>query len=258
MKKRLGILTAALLAVACIFSGCVVVRSVGGGLSTVSYDYEEKYTLGEGSVDASKIKNIEVNWISGKIKVKTDDVKEIKIEESSKELKDDFKLRYLVIDDTLFIQFARSGKWNFEGVKKELTLTLPKNFEVDDFKLNIVSATCDISGININKFDSDSVSGTLNLEGNRFGDIKVDTVSGSIEVKGKIEHSFDCDSVSADATLYLPEGSGFEASFSTTSGTFSSDFDYTGEKRVFKSGDNSLNIDFDSVSGRLRIKKSNA
>lgn len=255
MKKRIGTITAALLAIICIFSGCGVVKGVGGGISTIAYDYEEKYTIGNGAVDASKIKNIELNWISGKIKVQTADVNEIKIEEEAKDIKEDYKLRYLVIDDTLFIQFARSGQWNFSGVKKEITLTLPKDFSLNKLSLNVVSATCDIKGVNIDSFDSDSVSGTISLEGDKFNTINVNTVSGSVDVTGKIEKSFDSSAVSADVTLHIPEGDGFVANFDTTSGSFNSDYEYTGEKRIFKSGNQKLEISCNSVSGRLRIRK---
>ncbi len=257
MKKRIGILAAVCLVLCSVFSGCAVIQGINGGLSTISYDYEDQYKMGDANAfDPTQIKNIEVNWVSGSIDIhEEDNLKEILLTENAKDLKDDYKLRYLVIDDTLYVQFAKSGKWNFHGVDKRLQISVPKGFELNKLKLNIVSASVNCKGVNIDKFDSDSVSGTIDLEADKFGAINMNTVSGSIDVRGAIERSFDSDAVSADVTLNLPEGTGFSASLNTTSGTFSSDFEYTGEKKNYKSGDGKLDIDCDSVSGRLKVNK---
>ena len=241
-----------------ILSGCSIIKTVGkavgNGLSTIDYTNEEQYKIGDGEIKET-IKDIKINWVSGKIKIKTGDSDKIIISEENDSSNEDFKLRYLAEGETLKIQFSKAGKWNFSNIHKELIITLPKDCQFDNFDIDSVSASCNIEGLKTKDMSVDTVSGEVNLENVYIEHFKGNAVSGDIELSGDIKDSVKVDAVSAKIKLTIPEDKGYTVDMDTTSGDFDSNFEYTGNKGRYKAGDESIKIDVDTVSGNLSIKK---
>lgn len=253
MKRKIVLGLAAI--ISCLaMTGCAVVRSVGNGLTNLDYDFADKYLVGGGTINEN-IDTIDINWVSGKIDIVAEDVEDITISEKCDSSNDEFKLRYLVVDGTLRVQFAKSGKWNFNNVKKELKIVIPKNLNLKKFEMDMVSSVCKLDGINAKDIKIDGVSGDVEMI-NCFTDaMELNTVSGALNYTGNINNSVKADTVSGDINLNLPADTGFKAKISAVSGRFDSDFDYTGEKNKYQCGDGSLNIEMNAVSGSLRVKK---
>lgn len=253
MKKKVAFCLA--IVMCCLaMTGCSVVKSVGNGLTNLDYDFADKYSVG-GGIISEAVDCIDLNWISGNIKIVTDDVDDITISEKCDSSNEEFKLRYLVVDGTLRIQFAKSGKWNFNNIKKELKIVLPKDLKLKKFELDMVSSTCELDGIKANDIKIDGVSGNINMSNSNADIIEFNTVSGALDYTGTVSTRVKADSVSGDVRLNLPADTGFNAKISAVSGKFDSDFGYIGDKNKYESGDGALSIELNAVSGSLRIKK---
>lgn len=253
MKKKVAFGLA--IVMCCLaMTGCAVVKSVGNGLTNLEYDFADKYSVGGGIINEA-VDCIDLNWVSGNINIVTDDVDEISVSEECDSSNEEFKLRYLVVDGTLRIQFAKSGKWNFNNIKKELKIVIPKDLKLKKFELDMVSSTCKLDGIKANDIKIDGVSGNINMTDSEADTIELNTVSGALDYTGTVSNKVKADSVSGDVRLNLPEDTGFKAKISAVSGKFDSDFNYTGEKNKYECGDGSLSIELNAVSGSLRVKK---
>lgn len=106
------------------------------------------------------------------------------------------------------------------------------------------------------KLDASTVSGEISFEG-RADEFSWDTTSGDAELTfTDAGSSIEIDSTSGDATVTLPaDTSGFKAEIDSTSGELTSDFDLSHHDDYVRYGDGKLEIEMDTASGDLRIKK---
>lgn len=150
---------------------------------------------------------------------------------------------------------------------------------------SLIGESIDVNGmsgeINVNKLECetlsiDGVSGKISIkEGNVAKSMNVSTVSGNLEFDGIVRSvewdttsgnaKFDCtaspsnieaDTTSGDVTITLPADiGGFRAEMDSVSGELKSDFDISREDDFARYGDESIEIEMDSTSGNLRIRK---
>ena len=275
MKRIKGLKTTAAAAVLIIcmvmLSGCVI--HTGGGLSTIKYDNADSYNAGSGHTSDS-IRNLEIDWISGKVDISYGKEDEIVFEETSKdEITDELTMRWLVEDGTLHIKFCKAGKINVNNCDKTLKLTLPKKLVLQKAEFETVSADVKASELNVKDVNFESVSGSI--EAGLYGARSIDVVSGGIEIiapegpenvdiettSGSVQLNLkksadDCEisTVSGKVTLLLPEKGNFTISYDTTSGDFESDIEMTQKGNKYVAGKGSDRFDIDTTSGDLRIK----
>lgn len=264
MQKRLVCMALGL--VMCLsLAGCAQLQNVAenlgsitqGGMSVISYGDEKEYNIGNGVVAPEGIKNIDVNWISGKVYIEASaEATEISISESAdNDISEDYKLRYLAKDGTLWVQFSRPGNWDFNRFKKELKIVIPSSMELTAVTTDTVSAELQMDGITSESLKFNTVSGDVMLNGGSYSKVKGNGVSAEALFQTEIKDEIDVSTVSGDTTLFLKEGKGFSGKLQTVSGSFNSVFPYTGSAGDFTSGDGSLVIDADSVSGSFTILK---
>lgn len=226
-----------------------------------------------------KIDSVEINWQSGEVTVSAYDGEKIKCTESGNESdNENRKMRWLIKDGKLIIQFEKSYWWyGFGNNSKDLTVYIPEkylpltqvrvnnvssNVTAEDIKctdlvIENVSGEISVSGAECDMASVDTVSGNADVSGS-IATLEFDTVSGDLKLRDSIMPSrIDFDSVSADAVLHMPEGDGFSADFDSVSGNFECDFPTVknGEKYVF--GDGSGIYKMETVSGDITIKEAN-
>ncbi len=232
----------------------------------------------------SDIEQIDIEWVSGKVTVEYWDSDRIAITEldwHGNPITDtDNMLRWRLENQKLRI---RSRKWKtvrFFGIgsdqpEKQLLVQLPRNTVLGDLDIEAVSASVqvnDLKGVSNAKVTGvsgnvtlrnceiytvkmENVSGALSASG-KFHEVKCDTVSGSLSVVGTVRDRIKMQTVSGNGTLTLSEDvSGFELEFDTVSGNISIDRDVRCSGDVYHYGDESLKIDFESVSGGLTVSK---
>lgn len=213
-----------------------------------------EYTSGEASFEAGEIDEVEVEWVSGRVTVQ-EGTKVSFSEESGRSLDEDEQLSYRVDGRKLVIQEYRRSFWFGSSPSKDLTLELPK--ELRGLKLSVVSADVTMSGdFTIDNLDLEGVSGRWNVSEVSCGEISLESVSGEMELTiGDMPREIDVDTVSGDVVLYLPENGGFTAEVDGVSGDLSTEFAVTTRHGRQVCGDGHTEIDGDTVSGDVILKK---
>lgn len=150
------------------------------------------------------------------------------------------------------------------------------NAQEADF--NTTSGDIELDGVKaVEELHANTTSGSVRLDGASTEKATLNTVSGSVEYAGTAKEleagsvsasvsaeldqcpeRVDMDSVSGGLTLSIPENDGFEAEFSSVSGTFSSDFPTTGDSgksgRALYSG-GKAKFSFSTTSGSMEVRK---
>jgi len=122
------------------FCGCGLL--FGEAKYDFSYSDSDKYSAGDTEIkDASDLSKIHVSWYSGDVIVKTHSEDTVIIEETAEGVEDDVhRVHYYYYKssygDVLDVQFGKSGVENYDGVKKNVSITVPEN---DEYYIGIIS-----------------------------------------------------------------------------------------------------------------------
>ena len=255
----------ALILITILISG---IRKGGMGIpflsfSSFQYANEEKYTVGDNSITASQLKDIDINWVSGSITLEAYDGDTIEITETSdSDISSDDRVRSCYENGVLTIQFRKSTFLLFgtQASGKNLKIRIPKTLAegIENLSLDSVSSENSITGLSVKHCDIDTVSGDLTFDGT-LQNLELDTVSGKCLISSqKAPDNIEADSVSGDVTLKIPGDSGFTAEQDGVSSNFNSEFptSLTDDNYVCGNGGTGK-WEFDSVSGDVRIEKLN-
>lgn len=233
-----------------------------------------------GRVDASAVRQIEIDWAAGSITIVPGDTDRIEFAET--EVKEEkYRMVWKQSGDKLQLRFCENAVRipNFSlgsggDLSKDLVVTVPRDWTCDGLELNVASALVSINGLTIKSVDFNGASGTLTLDNCDVSDLDIDTASGEIRFSGTLDvldcdavsasctailnntpKSINMDSVSGDLNLTLPEDCGFTANMDTLSGGFTSDFATTATGKHHVHGDGSCRISVSGVSGDIVIRK---
>lgn len=221
------------------------------------------------------VEKLSIAWTSGSITLEPGDVHNVLIQESP--VTDPKYAMVCTQDgDTLTIRYQNSGVPLSIGgsLKKDLTITVPRDWTGKQLKVDMSSADLTLREVSIDRVEVKSASGTTTAENCTMEELELDTSSGGLQYTGRLG-KLDVDGASANVTarllnvpesveleaasggmeLYLPEDAGFTAKLDTMSGEFLSDFETTQEGKRYTCGDGSCKIDADTMSGNLEIRK---
>lgn len=228
-----------------------------------SYPNASKYKAGNFTLE-EEISQLEINWIGGEVTVKITEGSQVYAEETEVS-DDDKKMRYLVENGKLTIQYQKAKFFSFGNwsKSKNLTVYIPWNMAKNMNQINIetVSADIEISDFESNGIGIETVSGqaeiknlitkTLDIEG-VSGDIKgsgiqadilnIELVSGSAHMEGVFEKA-DLEAVSGDLSLGC-DSFIQEVDIETVSGDIT----------LYIPEDNGFSAELDSVSGDLNTE----
>lgn len=232
-------------------------------------------TSSTGSVAASEIREIEIQWISGNVTIQPGDTDTITFTETDG-LSDENQMVWKQSRDKLIIQFSKV-KFSFGltvDYSKNLVVTVPRDWVCNDLQIDSVSANVSVSDLNVKEMELESVSGEIFITNCTVTDLSAETASGNLEFQGALtELSFDSisagctavftntpkqielETVSGNLTLALPETTGFTASIDSLSGGITTDFATTVSKNRHTYGDGSCKIEVETVSGDITIRK---
>ncbi|MGN0982789.1 MAG: DUF4097 family beta strand repeat-containing protein [Candidatus Limivicinus sp.] len=251
-------LALALTLCALLLSGCGFHIMPFPGLSAFHYEYPEKYSVG-GAAFTDRVEKVEIHWLSGSVTVTGHKGNEVRFsEKANRNLTNDLSMHYWLEGSTLRIQFCRSGKWNLNGLEKDLTLQLPERL-LESLEVDTVSARISLEGLAAEELELDTVSGAVRLRDCQVTDrARVDTTSGSVKaaLTGALRE-WKADTVSGSVELTIPEVRDFDVN--TTSGSVSLTAErapkdlnvdsVSGSVSLCLPADGDFTLDFDTVSG---------
>lgn len=212
--------------------GCGTYTS-GAFWTDVDYDNENAYTVGGGET-SERVTDIEVNWIKD-VTINCYDGDTVKIEESAdKEIEENLRLRRLVENGKLTIQFATNGRHDVRGLNKSLTVLIPENFALQNVDVNNVSGNIALNLNACRNLDIKNVSGDIMMSVRNFSSLSVNNVSGNIN-------------------LSLPENFGFVLSIDIVSGRLETAFAAKKDGNVYTYLNGGANIKIESVAGNITL-----
>ena len=232
--------------------------SIGSANTANSIDITEDIK----EFDSYEINSIIVNWTNGNVKVETSKTDKILVDVKSYTQKNKNDVVSCINENgTLEIYSEKQGGWNLFSnfTSKEVVITIPEDKIFEKIDVSTASAESEINGakaesVNMNTASGDisvtnsqgntasmnSASGDVDIIDSEFTDISTESVSGSTNVNGKFK-KFDSESVSGSVTINsLTECDRIDTE--TVSGSI---------HITLPSSVNSVNLDFDSVSGSL-------
>ena len=246
-------------------------------LGGFTYEDADEYSVGNASAKGS-VTDLEIVWLSGDITVIPSDTDEIKITEDYSGDDDDLRLRWLLKDGKLTVQFRKPvifGKAH--AVSKNLTVAIPAAVleAMGEVEITTISGDVTFTG-NADELTLDAVEGDLTVKGD-IGELEVNAVKGKLTFTGGVRSAeMSCvdttvimhldmateltfDQVDGDVELYLSEEiTGFAAEVESLGGGIRvedfTDLIATGD-HFTRWGDGSLRIQVDGVNAKLTVKK---
>ena len=178
-------------------------RFITGG--SISYEDSELYTVGSGAVQAYGIKEIEINWTAGNVRIEAAEGREITMEEQGAETARD-EMRYLLRDGKLIIQYSapRRGFDFWRAGEKQLVVKVPQTLVavgLEKFTVNAGSAWVYVDGVGAQDTKISFVSGHVELADMQCGVLSLDGVSGAVSGMELYADTLGVDTVSGGVTL---------------------------------------------------------
>ena len=225
------------------------------------------------SFDASEVKKLHIEWVSGNVTLKTADQHNITFRVDGDSA---LPFSYQLSGNELDLRYpADNALWKPARGSKNLTITVPQSWYARETNIDVVSAVVEVDGLSTEELKLDTTSGPINASGLCCDQIIASTVSGNVILEGTAEElkldttsgrcqaeldervqEIELDSVSGELELILPESLGFEAEVDTVSGSFRSDIPTTASsKGVYTCGNGECGISVDTVSGSISIQK---
>lgn len=225
------------------------------------------------SFDASEVKKLHIEWVSGNVTLKTADQHNVTFRVDGDSA---LPFSYQLSGNELDLRYpADNVIWKPAWGSKNLTVTVPQSWYARETNIDVVSAVVEVDGLSTEELKLDTTSGPINASGLCCDQIVASTVSGNVSLEGTAEElkldttsgrcqaeldervrEIELDSVSGELELILPESLGFEAEVDTVSGSFRSDIPTTASsKGVYTCGNGECGISVDTVSGSISIQK---
>lgn len=231
--------------------------------------------VGSMNVDASDVRNLEINWASGNIIIIRDEIDEILVEEiANGEIKD--PMTYDLRGNTLQLNYMegniRIGIGSVQ--KKDLHITVPMDWNcgdlivnsastdievremtIDQLELNTASSDCRITSCTIENLELNGASCDLTYSGS-LNTLNCDGASASVTaVFTNVPRSIELDGASADLDITLPSDCGYEIDIDGVSNRCTSEF--TSSTGSHSYGNGECEITVDGVSAKVQIRKGN-
>ena len=182
--NRNQVLKIAMIVCAAVLICSVAVTATGIFGQISGYADAEKYTAGDAEI-AAEVKNLDINWTSGKVTVAYHGKSTVELRETSRTaLGGDQKMRWLLDGDTLRVQYSRPGLRIFGNPEKELTVILPEGTELKTAGFSLTSGNLIIPGLKAESLNISATSGDISAEA-ETDSAGIGTTSGNIALKLK-------------------------------------------------------------------------
>ncbi|MDO5401120.1 MAG: DUF4097 family beta strand repeat-containing protein [Eubacteriales bacterium] len=233
----------------------------------------------DGTSDAAtfspaEVSALDIDWAAGDICIQKDDTDLIRIAEDSAGGAEPMSVTLKSGD--LHIEYAqRRNRWFGFGsmTDKNLTITVPRDFDLSELDLDVASCNVTVSDMTIGELDFDGADGDLILEGCTIGELDFDGASGDVVFTGSLD-VLDMDGASTDfegiftncpavltmdgmsgkLDVTLPRDSGFTAKVDGMSCNFESDLPVKTQNGAYVCGDGRCKITAEGMSMDVTVR----
>ncbi len=188
-----------------------------GGIADPSEVPTATHGRGNFEVDAAKVKAIELNWLAGKVNVRTVPDSEaggvVRGTEVIAGAAGNAPALFWDIDDSgvLSIDYTEAG--GLVGCsaavrgQKELTVLLPESLgkQLGTFELEAASGRYQLGGLTCQRLELDVASGEVNAEGLSAQSVELTLASGQVKIEGAIAGALDIDQASGNSAFTCSE-----------------------------------------------------
>lgn len=164
------------------------------------------YSVGDTTLDAKSVEGIDVEWISGSIRISATEGDQIVVRET-KVADPANALRWRIRDGELQIRYCKPRRFGVKTVAKDLEILLPESMMTNadgirDISIENVSAQIHLSGLNINEsLDIESMSGQIYIQNAIIRDIDLENVSGTVIIDQCKIRNIEVSTVSGQVTV---------------------------------------------------------
>ena len=227
------------------------------------------------AADAESVTHLEIEWTAGSVTIQEGDTDQILLSESGRYDASEAMV-FRQSGSKLTIQYQKQNVYIgfYSAPEKDLTVTVPREWEGVSISLETASADLQMNHITVREVELDSASGTAVFEDCTIEELDIDTASGNVTFTGtlnsmeydaasadlhavfhNVPRSLDMGTASGDMDITLPDGAGFTAEVDAMSGDFRSDFEYSQRDDRYISGDGSCRINLSAMSGDVIIRQ---
>ncbi len=206
------------------------------------------------SVEAAQVRQLEIDWAAGSIRIETGDTDRITFRENAQE-DTKYAMTYRLDSQTLKLCYSDRVVLFGSMPAKDLVITVPEDWYCQDLEIDGAALDIAISGAQIGQLELDGASNKLELIG-MLGSADIDGASNDIRLNCLDRISrVDMDGVSCKLTLTLPAECGFQAELEGLSSKFSSSLEYTKENDKYCYADRYCQISADGISCQVRVEQ---
>ena len=210
---------------------------------------------GEMALDATQVKNLEINWAAGGVEIRTAETDKITISEV---IPDGckHKLAYHLDGDTLELDYGNRFLFGNMGMpEKTLIITVPQNWVCEEIEIDGASLAIDIDGVTVGKLSMDGASCNLNFTGS-VDQVDIDGAYTTMHLvcTNRIS-AIQIDGASCNLELTLPNDCGFLADMNGFSCNLHTELPYATKNGYHVYGDEHCNISVNGASCDVTIKE---
>lgn len=224
-----------------------------------NFDVAQFENAGNAEVDASEIRNINIQWMAGQVDILVSDENPNKIlisEEAPSRIPERQQMRWRVYGDTLQIAYGWEASFVFGctfGAKRHLVLTLPRELahHLGTVTLQAASGNYDLESVQCESLNIDIASGNASGTDLHADNLRLNAASGRIDLSGSFSKLIDVNAASGNIGITSTSACPDRANISIASGSVELAVPHNSEftARVYKvSGD--FNCDFSDASIR--------
>ena len=250
--KRIVWIVVAIVVALLVVAGVVAGLVLTGRFAPFAGLYEDEwmYFAGATTLDATQVREIEINWLDGSVTVETHSGDGIILEETGAGPDEEDQLHWCLEEGELTIQYRASRLLTMSGDGKQLRVLLPEGFSLNEISIETVSASVDVTDVQAQELSLDSIRGESMLMG-QAQQISVETNVGHCTILGSAAlRQVEGSSLFGDFTVAMGEGSGVTAYLESLLGEMNNELNGANSGRGRLTwGDGQTRMMFETITG---------
>lgn len=209
----------------------------------------------EASVDAASVQHLQIDWASGNVVVKAEDVDRIILRETADSVIKK-PMTYRLENGTLELNHSNQMVFGpfFKPQEKNLVVIVPRNWECRELELDGAGLEVSINEMNIRELSIDGAGVALSASGS-IQKLSIDGAGCEIALNcADRPKRIEMDGAGCVLSLTLPEGCGFTLDMDGLGCALDTDLPYRKQDGIYLSGDGDCQIDADGLGCQVSIR----